>query len=187
MAIAAAEMLLVKEGLPGVSMRKVAATIGYTVGNLYLLFRNQDDLLATVNERTGDALHAQLEAAISKVTDPRARLRALARAYVDYALRHPSRFRLMYEHRLPDDMRPRPSADDRITRLYRLAGLCLQPWLDAADADAQRLATTALWSAVHGVGTLAVSGKLGWGGNIDAGSLSDVLIDTFVDGVEARR
>lgn len=58
MAIAAAERLIVCEGTSGFSMRKVAQDIGYTVGQLYLLFRNQDDLFLALNERTADAIHS---------------------------------------------------------------------------------------------------------------------------------
>ena len=56
MALTAAETLVTREGLAGFSMRKVALAMGYTVGNLYLLFGNQDDLLAEVSMRTADAL-----------------------------------------------------------------------------------------------------------------------------------
>src|SRR5690349_25103178 len=80
MALAAAELLIVKEGTAGFSMRKVAQAIGYTVGNLYLLFSNQDDLLAAINERTSDALHTALRDASDALKDPRARLRAMGAA-----------------------------------------------------------------------------------------------------------
>src|ERR1051326_5469060 len=87
MTIAAAELILVREGVAGLSMRKVADAIGYTVGNLYLLFRNQDDLLAEINERTTDAIHAYLSDAIAPVREPAARLKRMAVAYVEFAQR----------------------------------------------------------------------------------------------------
>ena len=48
----AAEELVAAHGLAGLSARKVAARIGYTVGSLYMVFRNLDDLIAQMNERT---------------------------------------------------------------------------------------------------------------------------------------
>ena len=39
MAITAAEQIVVEQGYEGLSARKVAAAIGYTVGTLYLVFR----------------------------------------------------------------------------------------------------------------------------------------------------
>ncbi len=69
MAIAAAELLLIRDGLAGLTMRRVAEVMGYTVGNLYLLFANQDVLLLAVNERTGDAIHSALRAAADAVRE----------------------------------------------------------------------------------------------------------------------
>jgi AcrR family transcriptional regulator len=184
MAIAAAELLLVREGTGGLTMRRVAKAIGYTVGNLYLLFRNQDDLLAAVNERTADAIYAHLRDAMEPQGEADARLIAMARAYVDYAARNPHRFRLLFEHRLPLTMRPRPTAELRIRRMYELVESCLVPWLpEAAQAERRHLAATALWSGVHGVCMLAVSDKLHWSGGITAAQLSDALIHTFLTGM----
>ncbi|MEZ5601737.1 MAG: helix-turn-helix domain-containing protein, partial [Candidatus Competibacteraceae bacterium] len=48
-ALEAAEELVAAQGLSGLSTRKVAARIGYTVGSLYMIFRNLDDLIAQMN------------------------------------------------------------------------------------------------------------------------------------------
>jgi AcrR family transcriptional regulator len=187
MALAAAERLLVKHGLPGFSMRKVAQDIGYTVGNLYLLFANQDDLLCTINERTGDAMHAFLREASDGMTDPRERLRAMGSAYIDFAQRHPHRFRLMFEHELPAEMLPRPSIDARLKSLFDLVEHTLEPLLPGVRPDALRAAAAALWSAVHGVCLLAVSGKFKWSGVGDLRELSDGVVDIFINGLTVEK
>ena len=183
MALAAAELLIIKEGISGFSMRKVAQAIGYTVGNLYLLFANQDDLLAAINERTGDAMHAFLRDASDSLDDPRERLRAMSGAYIEFAQRHPHRFRLMFEHELPAEMLPRPSTDARLKRLFDLVEGNLKPLLAGAKPEALRGAAAALWSAVHGVCVLAVSGKFKWSGLGDLRDLSDGVVDIFLNGL----
>jgi AcrR family transcriptional regulator len=185
MALAAAELLIVKEGLAGMSMRKVAKAIGYTVGNLYLLFANQDDLLASINERTGDALHAFLQDAAEGLDEPRARLRAMSRAYIDFAQRNPHRFRLLFEHQLPPEMRPRASTDVRLKRLFHLVEQNLAPLLSGARPAALRAAAAAVWSSVHGVCVLAVSGKVRWSGLGDLRELSDGVVDILLNGLVA--
>ena len=187
MALAAAERLLVKHGLGGFSMRKVAQDIGYTVGNLYLLFANQDDLLATINERTGDAMHAFLRDACEGLSDPRERLRAMGSAYIDFAQRHPHRFRLMFEHELPAEMLPRPSIDARLKSLFDLVEHTLEPLLPGVRPDALRAAAAALWSAVHGVCLLVVSGKFKWSGLGDLRELSDGVVDIFINGLTVEK
>lgn len=187
MALAAAELLIVKEGIGGFSMRKVATAIGYTVGNLYLLFANQDDLLASINERTADAMHAFLQDACEPLADPRERLRAMAGAYIDFAQRHPHRFRMMFEHQLPPDMHPRASTDVRLKRLFDLVERNLKSVAPNLKGEALRAAATAIWSAVHGVCMLAVSGKLRWSGLGDLRELSDGVIDMLLGGLAAGK
>ena len=48
-ALQAAEHLVAEGGLAALSTRKVAAHIGYTVGSLYLVFHNLDDLIIQMN------------------------------------------------------------------------------------------------------------------------------------------
>ena len=183
MALAAAELILVKEGMAGLTMRQVAKAIGYTVGNLYLLFANQDDLLASLNERTTDAMYGCLRDAVEPMSDPREQLRAMATAYIAYAQRNPHRWRMMFEHDLPDSMEPRPTADMRIRRMFELVESCLDKVLPGADAEDLRIAATALWSGVHGICVLAVTGKLKWSGGTDYAPFCDYLIDTFLAGL----
>lgn len=183
MAIAAAELILVKDGFAGLSMRKVADAIGYTVGNLYLLFQNQDDLLSTINERTTDAVYAHLRDAMETAKNPGEKLKRLARAYIEFARQHPHRFRMMFEHSLPVEMEPRPSAETRIRRMFELVESSLAPLMPGASAQKLRLSATTLWSGVHGVCMLAVTGKLKWSGSNDFHPFSDHLVSTFLAGL----
>ncbi len=183
MALAAAELLVVREGIAGFSMRKVAKAIGYTVGNLYLLFTSQDDLLASINERTADAIYAFLKDASEPLREPRARLRAMGAGYIEFAQRHPHRWRLMFEHQLPPKMQPRPSVNLRLKRLFDLVEENLRPLLPAAKPERLRSTAAALWSSVHGVCSLAVTDKLKWSGLSDYRPLSRLVVETFLDGL----
>jgi AcrR family transcriptional regulator len=186
MAVAAAEHILVKGGVAGLSMRKVAEAIGYTVGNLYLLFENQDDLLATINERTTDAIYAYLTDAAAGAPDPVRKLQRMAIAYIEFAQKHPHRWRLMFEHQLPPRMVPRASADQRIQRMFELVESALKPALAQATPRQRRLAATALWGGVHGICALAVTGKLKWSGTVKFQPLAEHLVVTFLAGLGRR-
>ena len=56
MAIAAAAEIVEKEGFQSLTARKVAGRIGYTVGTLYHVFRNFDDLVMHLNAQTIDEM-----------------------------------------------------------------------------------------------------------------------------------
>ncbi len=176
MAIAAAERLIVCEGTSGFSMRKVAQDIGYTVGQLYLLFRNQDDLFLALNERTADAIHSALREATEPVTDSAEAIRLAARAYIAFAQAHPNRWQLLFAHRLPEGV-PVPQANlRRVQRLFALVEERLLDLRPGAPAQDIRLEAAALWSGVHGVAVLVHSGKLSWSGVEDYGLLTDRLV-----------
>lgn len=186
MAIAAAELILVREGFAGLSMRKVADAIGYTVGQLYLVFQNQDELLAIINERTTDAIYGRLRDAAESRSEAGPRLRALAGAYIEFSQQHCHRFRMLFEHHLPPSMQPRPSAELRIKRMFELVESTLAPLLpDASPARLRQTAAT-LWSGVHGIAALAVSGKFKWAGDSDPRRYSDQLVGTFVAGLDVK-
>jgi AcrR family transcriptional regulator len=183
MAIAAAELIIVSEGLGGLTMRKVADAMGYTVGNLYLLFENQDQLLVAVNERTADAVYVALRDASESASPPGNQVREVAAAYIEYAMKHASRWRLMFEHSLPVGS-PRPRMVElRIKRMFELVESALAPYLPGASEASLRLNATTLWSGVHGICVLAVTGKLRWSGTDRYRILSDHLVDTFLAGL----
>ncbi len=56
MALEAARQIAEKEGLRGLKARGIAREIGYTIGTLYNLFEDLDDLIVHLNGRTLDAL-----------------------------------------------------------------------------------------------------------------------------------
>lgn len=180
MAIAAAEALIVSEGMAGFSMRKVASAIGYTVGQLYLLFRNQDDLFIVLNERTTEEIYLEIKAATQALEDSAEAIRIAARGYIEYGQRHPNRWQLLFSHRLPPGT-PVPQANWRqVQSLFGLIEARLQQVRPQADPASLHLDATALWSGVHGVAVLAQSNKLSWSGLSDYGRLTDRLVQGFL-------
>ena len=117
-ALQAAEHLVAEHGLAGLSTRKVVGRIGYTVGSLYMVFRNLDDLIAQMNERTLETLQARLIAAIAD-QPPAAAIRALARTYITFALADTHRWLAIYEHRMPEDQPLPESFTDKVARHVR--------------------------------------------------------------------
>jgi AcrR family transcriptional regulator len=182
MAIAAAEQIVVAEGYAGLSARKVAAAIGYTVGTLYLVFRNLDDLVLQVNARTLERLHAKMVAVRDQAGDPAASLLRLGEAYIGFAAEDPHRWGMVFEHRgdggtqLPDWYR------DKATRMFELVEDLLSPLAPERDAKEIARAARAIWGGVHGICILAVTGKLDVAGVDSVQELSDTLIRHFLAG-----
>ena len=91
----AARELFVSEGVESVTMRRIADRIEYSPTAIYFHFRDKDALLAELCDCDFRAF-SQNFAAIARIPDPVERLRAAGRAYVDFGLKNPSHYRLMF-------------------------------------------------------------------------------------------
>src|SRR5256885_12589944 len=90
-----AREMFASEGVEAVSMRKIAGRIEYSATAIYQYFPDKDALLREICERDFAAL-AEAAVRVAREADPLARLRKLGRAYVEFALEHPSSYRLMF-------------------------------------------------------------------------------------------
>jgi AcrR family transcriptional regulator len=129
--------VLEKEGLDALSLREVARRAGVSHNAPYRHFPDRDSLLVALVE---EGFQMLLEALARR---PR---REMGEAYVDFALSHPQRFRLMFGGRV------KLANPDR--RAYE--GL-KQSFADLGE-DAQ-YAAAAAWGLVHGLSHLLLDGQ----------------------------
>ena len=99
----AARELFVAQGVEAVTMRKVAEKIGYTATTLYNHFKTRMRFVRALVRRRLRALHESF-ARMGRIVDPIDRLTKIGQAYIEFALRHPSHYRLMF-------MTPHPHRD----------------------------------------------------------------------------
>ena len=153
-----------KGGPDAVVLRAVSREAGVSHNAAYRHFADRDDLLAAVCRRCFDALADRMRAEMSAVeptgdarTDARARLAAVGRAYVGFALAEPGWFRTAFgvPGGVDGDERREPDP-------YGLLNTVLDELVEAGGLPAGRRpdAEVAAWSAVHGLATLLVDGPL---------------------------
>ena len=182
MAIEAARAIVVTEGVERLTARRVARTMGYTVGTLYLVFRNLDDLIVHLNVTTIARLRAALVAAPGRRRTPKARLAAMMRAYAVFALDNPALWRLVFEHRLPAGQ-PAPGRLARETAaIFDAVSNELEPLVPPSARSRVPQVATALWGGVHGICMLSLTGKIAAGG---VGETPQKQVATLVDLVVA--
>lgn len=187
MALEAAGFIIEAQGLAALSARKIAQRMGYTVGTLYLLFRDLDDLITQVNTRTLAELNAELARAASGAGAPEAGVRALVQAYIGFANRHTRRWSALYEHGIEADVELPGCLSDQIGQMYGLVEDQLRPL--APQQPAPRLAESAraLWGAIQGVCVLALSDKLDIGRLEALAGVVDNLLGNFLSGLRTDR
>lgn len=181
LAIRAVMEIAGQSGADAVSARSVARRIGYTPGMLYHLFENRDELILHANAVTVDQLLAAVEKAVGR-RSPEKALENICRQYLAVARENGRRWELVFEHRMKDG-KPVPDwYQARIDRLFAVVEEQFQrlaPGRRPADVS---LAARTLWSAVHGVCLLAISGKLDVGGPVNERRVVSSLVGNYVKG-----
>jgi AcrR family transcriptional regulator len=182
MALEAAERIVVEQGFEGLSARKVSAAIGYTVGTLYLVFENIDDLVLQVNARTLDRLYARMEKSRTDAPDVRDYLMQLGQVYIRFADEDPHRWSMIFEHRLAEGRALPDWYREKIVRMFGIVEEALEPLASQRPKEDIATAARVIWGGVHGICILAQAGRLGVAGVDSVQSLTDSLISNYLAG-----
>ncbi len=180
MAVNAAAEIVEKEGFQALTARKVAGSIGYTVGTPYHVFRNFDDLVMHLNARTIDEMADLIQRHTKKKRKPEARIRTMAEYYVQYATDHPHRWRLVFEHQAGPGLPSPALMKERRDVLFEMVADNLRELAPEHVSHQIAHTATALWSGIHGICILALTGKLYLGGAFSMVKLIDTLIDSVL-------
>lgn len=179
MVLKAAESIVIEDGFHALTVRKVAMEIGYTVGSIYMVFANMNDLIMHVKGRTLDELADELRKA--KPGDSvEQHIKTLATTYLKFAHKHYNRWRMIFEA-LSDEAIP-PWYQKKVDgMLMIIEDLCRQ-LMPEQSKEQIHLATRSLWGGVHGVCVLSLNGSLGRVGVKSAQTSVDMLVDRFIQG-----
>ncbi len=186
MALEAAREIAEGEGLRGLAARRIARKIGYTVGTLYNLFDDLDDLIVHLNGRTLDALYDNFSK-LRLADDPEIAVRALVEGYVGFTRDHPKLWSILFEHHIPDGKELPGWHDEKIARLLGLLEQALAPLFPPGQEAERHHSARVIWSSVHGICSLESAGKLVKTESVEA--LSESLVSNYLAGLryEASR
>jgi AcrR family transcriptional regulator len=151
--VRAALELLEEGGTAGLSLRAVARRAGVTASAPYRHYADRDALLSAV-AAVGYRELAEFLAAAHPAPSTPDDLAAVAVAYVQFALRRPALFRMMFGEPCDRDSAERVAATEVISAY--VASIVRQAF-PGADPDAL---ATAAWALVHGLAFLHLDGKL---------------------------
>jgi AcrR family transcriptional regulator len=160
--------LVAAKGQEGFSLREAARAVGVSASAAYRHFADKTALLVALAAEGHGRLATAMERAVAEVPGPSgtrrhaaAVLRATGRAYVEFAVRNPSHFRVMFGPCIQEEgFAPgrSPSGRDAFRILVdALDGLVAT---GALRAEAREGAEVVAWSTVHGLAALLVDGAL---------------------------
>jgi AcrR family transcriptional regulator len=147
-------------GLDRLSMREAARKAGVSHQAPYHHFGDREAILAAIATEGFGMLQQELSRSLDKhAASQRAALEAVAKTYVDFALRHPGYFRVMFR----SDAVPIESYPQAIDNADAAFGALVQA-IDRSFAgeppEARRNLAFACWAFTHGLATLLLDGPL---------------------------
>ena len=155
--VATARELAEQQGWDAVTTRQLAERIEYSQPVLYSHFRGKREIIGAVALEGATEMAAAVRAATSAAEGPRARVTALAHAYLDFAARNPAVYDALFQLdgglAYAVEETPAPLKDAFAALLETLAEV-------AGDGVEPGLFTEVFWASLHGLATLTRSGRL---------------------------
>ncbi|MFD4246746.1 TetR/AcrR family transcriptional regulator [Streptomyces sp. NPDC058525] len=155
--VATARELAEQQGWDAVTTRRLAERIEYSQPVLYSHFRGKREIIGAVALQGATEMAAAVRAAVSATDDPRDRVTALARTYLDFAARNPAVYDALFQLdgglAFADEETPEPLKDAFAALLDSLAEV-------AGDGVQPGLFTEVFWASLHGLATLTRAGRL---------------------------
>jgi AcrR family transcriptional regulator len=149
-----------RHGYEGVTMRQLAEALGCSPKTPYRYFKDKADILATVRAQAFTRFADALEKAAGAPTDAADRGRLVSEAYLNFALKNPHAYRIMFELDTPvDESHPELGPAAHRAALYITRGAEQLAAAGVIDADPTLFGWT-MWSGLHGIVMLHQSGML---------------------------
>ncbi|WP_225804192.1 TetR/AcrR family transcriptional regulator [Streptomyces sp. NK15101] len=152
-----ARELAEQQGWDAVTTRRLAERIEYSQPVLYSHFRGKREIIGAVALEGAAEMAVALRAATSAADGPRARVAALARAYLDFAERNPAVYDAMFQLdgglAFAREDTPEPLKDAFAALLESLGEV-------AGEGVHPGLFTETFWAALHGLVTLTRARRL---------------------------
>jgi len=186
----AARELFAVHGYEAVTMRKIAERIEYTTTLIYQHFPDKETLIREIVAHDFQSF-AQEFRRCAQITDPIARILAMARVFVDFGVQHPNHYRLMFMSPPSSEVKQANLAAIRSDPAQDVYGFfkaaieegmrkgLLRPELDDAE-----LLVQSLWSGMHGVVSLHIAkGKDPWIEWRSLDRISSLLVELLLRGI----
>ncbi|MFD0420743.1 TetR/AcrR family transcriptional regulator [Streptomyces parvus] len=169
--VATARELAEQQGWDAVTTRRLAERIEYSQPVLYSHFRGKREIIGAVALEGAAEMAAALRAATAAAGGRRARVAALAHAYLEFAERNPAVYDALFQLdgglAFAREDTPEPLKDAFAALLETLGEV-------AGEGVHPALFTEFFWSALHGLATLTRAGRILPEG---AGQRLDLLVE----------
>ena len=148
---------LLAEGPAGsaVTLRGIARRAGIAAPSVYPYFADRDAVLDAVVAETFTALAHALRQAVVPQESAATTVRAVCRAYLGFAVRHPGLYRTLFERTAVNSSAGAPTYEEGLAAFEVLRSVVVDAVADGSSTSTDPSGDTAcLWMALHGLATL---------------------------------
>lgn len=173
--------LIKKSGFSGFSTRQIAKEIGYTVGTLYNVFDNYDDIILHINAATLDEMRKFIEKRLNSKLKGVEAAKQLAHLYIEFAYNNRNNWSALFEYVIPSQLELPQWYSQEIERLFGIVESILVEFIDK-KSDALKHAKV-IWASIHGICILGLTQKLNLTGADTMEVLADSMIENYLRGI----
>ena len=154
--------ILAKEGIEGLSLRKVAQHAGVSHNAPYFHFPDKQSLIAAISTEGFKQLYAALDAVILAYPDqPKQQLQEGALAYVQFAMKHTDTFKTMFSGVLEKE-KSYPAYVEISQKTFQLVVNVVRVCQGAGILHLSKpeVMAVAVWGQIHGIISLMLEGQI---------------------------
>lgn len=181
MVLNTANNIVSEQGIEALTVRKIALEIGYTVGTIYIVFANMQELIMHINAGTLDELTGELRAVVTDAGTEQ-HISQIADSYLKFASRNFNRWRIVFDQGLPGQPDYPEWYEQKVAQMFAPIETLFRQLSPHNSPEQAALAAKTLWCGVHGVCVLALQGNLGRAGVGNHENAVRLLVDNFVRG-----
>ena len=168
--------ILAKEGIEGLSLRKVAQRAGVSHSAPYAHFPDKQSLIAAISTEGFNQLYTELDTAISAQKNPKKQLQEGALTYVRFALNNTDTFKIMFSGVLEME-KEYPAFVEISSKTFRRVVDVVLACQEAGilNSKSSEILAVAIWGQVHGIISLALEGQISHT-ILDGRKLEDIVL-----------
>lgn len=160
--IKAGVQILSKEGIGGLSLRKVAQRAGVSHNAPYSHFPDKQSLIAAISTEGFKQLYEELDAALSSYAgDPKKQLQEGTWTYVQFAMKNTDTFRIMFSGALEKE-KEYPAFVEISQQTFQLVVNLVRECQAAGilNSTPPEMMAVTVWGQVHGIISLMQEGQI---------------------------
>lgn len=157
--LSVAKKLFAEKGIEQTTIRSIAKEIEYSVGTVYLYFKDKNEILHELHTQGFTKLGGEMRI-LFHVSDPMERLKALGRTYMNFALENTQMYDLMFNMKAPMEFIKEHESQEWNEGVGTFDALrrTIKDCMDHGYFQGHHLESLsfAIWSSVHGMCSLYI-------------------------------